>query len=303
MRLGAHGGNRFTIVLRDVSCDAAELEAALTALEATGFINYFGLQRFGASDEAATHKLGIALLRSDFAGVLEMILSVGREGEKAEEAAAREMWRATRDAAAVLKQVPRRMHIERQLLEGVVRHGLTNPLGALSRLPKSLRSMYLHAFQSFVFNHAASERVRIYGCEKAVEGDLVSSGAWSSAAEAADVDESGEGEGGSGLVSGDHVEAAALSESAAISEGSEGADERLSAEHAPHVVTAAEEAAGRYTIDDVVLPLPGNRVQLPTNRVRDAYERIMAQHGLDAAMVALSPPPQATRRESSWQPP
>ena len=36
-----------------------------------------------------------------------------------------------------------------------------------------MRSMYLHSFQSVVFNHAASERVRLFGCHKAVAGDLV----------------------------------------------------------------------------------------------------------------------------------
>ena len=56
LRLGAHGGNRFTIVLRDVSGEAADLEVALSSLQRTGFINYFGLQRFGSSGEAATHK-------------------------------------------------------------------------------------------------------------------------------------------------------------------------------------------------------------------------------------------------------
>ena len=80
---------------------------------------------------------------SDFRGALEMILSVGRDGEREEEAAARRLWRETRDAAAVLAIAPRKMGIERQLLEGVVRHGLSNPLSALQRLPRSLRSMYL----------------------------------------------------------------------------------------------------------------------------------------------------------------
>ena len=44
LRLGLHGGNRFTIVLRDVSCDAPSLAEALRQLDALGFVNYFGLQ-------------------------------------------------------------------------------------------------------------------------------------------------------------------------------------------------------------------------------------------------------------------
>ena len=49
LRLGALAGNRFTIVLRDATCSAADLEAAAAALGGGGFVNYFGLQRFGSN--------------------------------------------------------------------------------------------------------------------------------------------------------------------------------------------------------------------------------------------------------------
>ena len=267
LRLGMHGGNRFTIVLRDCSCSEGELEQALSSLQAVGFVNYFGLQRFGASDDAATHKLGIALLKSDFHSVLEMILSVGRDGERSEEAAARELWRTSKDASAVLKILPKRMNIERQLLEGVVKHGLTNPLGALSKLPKSLRSMYLHAFQSYLFNHAASARVALYGCDKAVEGDLVGA---ESATEAAADDEGAAGSGSSG---------GGASEEAAAS--GDGKSDFL----IPHVVTAEEAASSKYTIEDVLLPLPGFKTIMPTNEIAAEYGKLMKEVGLDESMM------------------
>lgn len=49
-------GNRFTIVLRDVDAPADRLEVALAALANKGFVNYFGLQRFGANAAAPTHE-------------------------------------------------------------------------------------------------------------------------------------------------------------------------------------------------------------------------------------------------------
>ena len=75
--------------------------------------------------------------------------------------------------AAAPQVLPRRMNVERTLLEGLKHGGPTNYLGAYSRLSRALKSMYQHAFQSYLWNHAASERVRLYGVERAVEGDLV----------------------------------------------------------------------------------------------------------------------------------
>lgn len=44
---GAHGGNRFRLVLREVQGDAAAIDDRLRAIAATGVPNYFGGQRFG----------------------------------------------------------------------------------------------------------------------------------------------------------------------------------------------------------------------------------------------------------------
>ena len=171
LRLGAHGGNRFTIVLRDVSCGEPELEAALSALQSVGFITYFGLQRFGNSADAATHKLGIALLRSDYHGCLDMILGP-REGDRdAESDAARRLWAATKDAKATLEKMPRRMLIERQVLEGVIRHGHSNALQAIGRLPKRLQSV--HAPSRPASSPRGDGARRALRRRRAVAGDLV----------------------------------------------------------------------------------------------------------------------------------
>ncbi len=50
LKLGDLAGNRFELVLRNVAeADVPSVDAAFRALRESGFVNYFGLQRFGTT--------------------------------------------------------------------------------------------------------------------------------------------------------------------------------------------------------------------------------------------------------------
>ena len=48
--LGQLAGNHFKIVLRNVNTTPENLHKAAEALRSDGFINYFGMQRFGTTN-------------------------------------------------------------------------------------------------------------------------------------------------------------------------------------------------------------------------------------------------------------
>lgn len=72
--LGDLHGNRFDIAIREVDADEAHIGEAVESLKKNGFINYYGLQRFGTGT-VRTHEIGIALLKEDFEKAGKLIMS------------------------------------------------------------------------------------------------------------------------------------------------------------------------------------------------------------------------------------
>jgi tRNA pseudouridine13 synthase len=258
--LGDLQGNHFTVTLRDLRAPAGEaaVGAALEELRGTGFVNYFGLQRFGHAD-APTHKVGVALLRGNWAEAVRLVMtSYAREGPAAE-ACARFLqdW----NAGALLAALPLRMTAERAVAEGVKRSGKGKLVEALRAVPRNTRTMYLHSYQSLLWNEAASERVSQLCPTHAVEGDLVlCDGDGGGAAGGADAEPGADGDGSSAAAKANF--------------------QRRGLPEVRHV-TREEAEAQAVPIDRVVLPLPGTKVTYPKNASAEAFRRIAKADGVD----------------------
>ena len=63
LKLGSLSGNHFSVVLRNIASHADEpsISPLMQSLRQNGFINYFGMQRFG-SGGAPTYEIGLHLL-------------------------------------------------------------------------------------------------------------------------------------------------------------------------------------------------------------------------------------------------
>lgn len=125
---------RFRIALRHITAEPSVIDQSLTSLRENGFINYYGLQRFGNSAVTPTHQIGLALLRGKFQEAVELILKP-REGEAHFMKAVREHWWRNRDGAAALKLLFKtNTGIEAKLLAGLARNGPNDFVNALENV-------------------------------------------------------------------------------------------------------------------------------------------------------------------------
>jgi tRNA pseudouridine13 synthase len=143
-------GNRFLVVLRDLSAAAIESACrAITELPRDGLPNYFDDQRFG-SVGIGREFIAAAWLRGDHERALWLALAEpnpsDRPGTKAEKGVLRSCWGRWPDAKARLG----RSHA-RSLVTYLVDHP-ADYRGAFARLRRELRSLYFSAFQSHLWN-------------------------------------------------------------------------------------------------------------------------------------------------------
>ncbi|KAI0322480.1 pseudouridine synthase [Amylostereum chailletii] len=269
LELGMLKGNAFVITLRNVQSESeATLNEAMESMKHNGFINYYGMQRFGTAS-IPTHSIGLALLKSDWHRAISLILCE-RPGEHPDVATARRAWLQDGDLDRALELMPRRVVAERCILESYKKQkGETrNALGALSTIPRNLRLMYIHAYQSYVWNAIVSERIKTFGSDKPIPGDLVLE------------NDPERPVGGDGNVAMD-VDEPIASATKDEDEGGSGGRRHKKQWQAPQVKTLTTEDVDKYTIFDVVMPLPGNDVAFPGGALGEKYKEYLRRDGLN----------------------
>eukprot|EP00088_Acartia_fossae_P027604 TRINITY_DN2834_c0_g1_i1.p1 TRINITY_DN2834_c0_g1~~TRINITY_DN2834_c0_g1_i1.p1 ORF type:complete len:648 (+),score=136.95 TRINITY_DN2834_c0_g1_i1:37-1980(+) len=172
LRLGDLSGNHFEIAIKDVDTEGTRIDQIMNYFKENGFINYFGMQRFGTS-EVPTHQIGLKILKRDLNGAVDLIL-LPREHQSAELKIALTSYAETKDAESAFKSLPYKMknRIEAKLLNGIKSHHENDKVNAMKFIPSGVKQMYGHAYQSYIWNSLVSKRIEKYGTQ-VLEGDLV----------------------------------------------------------------------------------------------------------------------------------
>lgn len=295
LQLGELKGNEFVITLRD--CDIGDkidaqrksvraskiVSTAIENLRERGFINYYGLQRFGTFS-TRTDSVGVKMIQGDFKAAVEAILyytptslaaaqnpmSVDDRISTDDKARAYALhkFKETGKLHLALDELPRKFSAEANIIRHLGNPGRSNDyLGALQSISRNLRLMYVHAYQSLIWNAAASERWKRYGAT-VIEGDLVLIDEHREKVEKTVVAEDIDVDGEAIVHPGDDDDTAT-------------ADEIFTRARA---LSATEANSGDYSIFDIVLPTPGFDIIYPANEISAFYKEFMASDrggGLD----------------------
>ncbi|MDD1653089.1 MAG: tRNA pseudouridine(13) synthase TruD [Methanomicrobiales archaeon] len=173
LALGQLSGNRFGITIR--GCDPRDLSERvdrIAASVAAGIPNYYGIQRFGVI-RPITHAVGEAILREAWEEAVMIYVSRPFPREPEGIRAARHAFQEGRDVRQALREFPVHLSYERAMLHHLQEVPGDYP-GALRVLPPRLLSLFVSAFQSWLFNEILSRRIDTGSpVSEPVAGDLI----------------------------------------------------------------------------------------------------------------------------------
>ena len=154
---GALIGNRYNIVLRDCCPENdSRVGEVMELAQKRRIPNFYGLQRFGTFG-AGTHRIGRALVKAEFEEAVTLMLLSDNPSDAGAGRASKEAFASGRYAEGE-QLLPPGKDVEKLVAREAGRHP-GQWVRALRAVPLTLRRLYVHAYQSFIFNRALSRAV------------------------------------------------------------------------------------------------------------------------------------------------
>ncbi|MHA2074296.1 MAG: tRNA pseudouridine(13) synthase TruD [Candidatus Hodarchaeales archaeon] len=155
IKIGDLLGNYFEIVIRDINREwvTEEWDSFKNQIKTKGFLNYFGMQRFG-SKRPVLHIIGKLFLQNRYSELIDRYLGDLSPLEFEKITQLRKQYRMGNSYEIIRDKFPKKFSIERTLLNGLSK-GFSAKNTVLS-LPKSFLRLSISAYQAFIFNKTIS---------------------------------------------------------------------------------------------------------------------------------------------------
>jgi tRNA pseudouridine13 synthase len=168
--------NNFKISIKDITgFSKKDLENIFSnfkkQIEEKGVINYFGEQRFGGLRDI-THKVGKLILKREYKKAVILYLTKTFDLEREEISKARKALREDLNFKKHAANFPIRTGYETAIINYLANNE-GDYLGAFKKLPKSIQYLFVHAYQSYIFNKIINKRIEYGYSTSKIDGDNI----------------------------------------------------------------------------------------------------------------------------------
>jgi len=272
LRLGLLKGNQFCVCFRFVEGlknIKSDLDLITKSINEKGFINYFGMQRFGVGN-ISTHIIGKYIIKKKWKEAFAAIIStdnmfdamkqigLGKDVEK-EIFDIEDKTKQMTIITDILKILPKFTN-ESKLLSNYKKCGKNSYQSSFKSLSKQLQVLYPHSYQSYIWNMTVSYRISKYG-RKLIIGDIVKKheSLYQEKNQEEDCD---------------------IPEEEDKNENSEKQIEKMDKIFTDNFDYITEENINKYNFDDLVIPIVGYEIYYPKNDIKNYIEDLLKKDDL-----------------------
>lgn len=159
--IGEHLGNYFKIIIRGIKKPTTDFYENFDDIKDKGFLNYFGYQRFGTI-RPISHLIGKSILKKDFESAIKKYLIIRSKHE------GNEMFKIRKSIEEdwpnldpkIINNIPDNLYFEKELVKKLINSNLDFKQIMFSTFNPNLVMLFVHAYQSFIFNNILSERFK-----------------------------------------------------------------------------------------------------------------------------------------------
>ncbi len=173
LKLGQLKGNQFCVALRFIKAENGTILNRIESLKKNGFLNYYGMQRFGCSC-IPTHKIGLLIIKNKWdEAVLNMLnTNAVRDIINIKDFKELKLEHIFNNIDLLLKNISKgRANIEFRILKSL-KNNKKGFFNAYKSLNRQLQVLYPHSYQSYIWNRTVSERIKRFKLQLLI-GDIV----------------------------------------------------------------------------------------------------------------------------------